>query len=556
MKTVNRNASSNLQGAPRPSAAGKAAREASPHPRIGSRRRSLGRAGRPDGASSQTLDADLVQLRVEVPGRPYSRYDLVDGTGQLRLAEIIYPAEWRPVDLCSAPEALSGGGASLPALLVGSVSHPIGCLLWARPIALLVAGDGPGAPRYLVAAAADDPAFASSNPGAALSHANRMALEAVVRSLGLIGEEDLQWLGADAAFAEVRAARRRFHLAKVEQGANLRLNPAWKPLQAMPGQGEVESAFHTASEFSFYALPYRFQKYVEEYLTNDERILWAIQRPTMQSHLRRRFFSRARLEEGVFIISDQQLTEVVELLPPDSAGIRYGFVARTSVPERLGGVEVRRVRPDGICLEVSLRASHGCEQLIWEFPGWREEAVAEAARILRQWLPQQGDRRVRRASLPEPPEELPALRDPAANDPADVVPLADRLIDRLTRSLFPGEKVLARCLLPAWVEGRGGASLVAITSGRFLVIPDPANPRTASPEVDVPLDTISSLEFCSTLVMAYLKLFVPQRWSPRPDVINIPFGKTLAAMNACHMMLRRAMATAVPASAAASGSVL
>jgi hypothetical protein len=74
-------------------------------------------------------------------------------------------------------------------------------------------------------------------------------------------------------------------------------------------------------------------------------------------------------------------------------------------------------------------------------------------------------------------------------------------------------------------------------------VPDPEDPKGGSLRTDVPLATISSLEFCSTLVQAYLRLSLPQSSSATPKNVTIEFGKTLAAMDTCYLMLRRAMAT-------------
>ena len=181
--------------------------------------------------------------------------------------------------------------------------------------------------------------------------------------------------------------------------------------------------------------------------------------------------------------------------------------------------------------------------MTFEFPTPRREELESAAALLRGWLPTQGDRPVRRATPPAPPEQLPPLRDPAANDPQEVVPLTARLEASLAATLSAEEPLLARSLLRAWVEGREAASVLAVTDRRLLVLPDPADEKGVGLQLEVPLPAISSLESCSTIVLAYLKVFVPEDSAGRPRVHTIHFGKTLAAMNTCYLALRRALAT-------------
>jgi len=177
-----------------------------------------------------------VELRVEVPGRYNARYEYDHRTGDLRLGEVLYPAEWYPADLCSVTDSFDGPASPLGALLLGNVSLPAGCLAWGRLLGLLEIQDGGQVRRYILAVAA------------------------------------------------------------------------------------------------------------------------------MHSTLRRGLLSHRKLEEGVLVVSDQQITSVVELLPPDRAGIRYGFVARAGVPERLEDVRLRPLRRNGFGLELTWRAAGGSER--------------------------------------------------------------------------------------------------------------------------------------------------------------------------------------------------
>lgn len=106
--------------------------------------------------------------------------------------------------------------------------------------------------------------------------------------------------------------------------------------------------------------------------------------------------------------------------------------------------------------------------------------------------------------------------------------------------------VLARCLLPAWINARGAASLLVITNRRVLVIPDPSDRAAERLDLTIPAAAISSFVYCSTLLKAYLKLFIP---IPKGlDEVTIQFGSTLAGMDDCFGVLRQVLATTAPIS--------
>lgn len=485
----------------------------------------------------------LVELCVEIPGGPHGRYEHDFHIGGLRLAGVAYPTERYPADLCVMTDSLADQTTPLGALLLGNVSHPPGCKLRARPLGAIGVCVGNDSRQYLIAVAHDDPHFEGVTSVEGLTSERRLNLELFLRLDGVGPQAEVRWLDADAAYSLIHVARQRFRLAQADRRDRKPVEPVWKPASHKDQPTGSEAERHTAAEYAFYSLPYRFQKYVEEYLAPNERILYGVHRPAMKSALRRTLLARQRLEEGVFIIGDQQVSEVVELMPPDNAGIRYGFIARSGVPERLEATEVVMSSDDVVSVAVTWRASGGNEKALWEFPASQRAEVERAAQMLRGWLSRADDRRLRRATPPTPPETMPPLRDPAANDPDDTKPLAARLEAALARALCPGEIVLARCLLPAWLDAsrQCAASLLTITTQRLLVLPDPENPKASQAGLEIPVRAISSLRFCSALVVAYLNVYTPQ--GNRVVEHAIPFTKTLSAMEDCYRMLRRVMAT-------------
>ena len=167
-----------------------------------------------------------------------------------------------------------------------------------------------------------------------------------------------------------------------------------------------------------------------------------------------------------------------------------------------------------------------------------------AATLLRGWLAREGDKRLRRASMPEPPQSFDDLSDPGANDPADTRRVIARLLAALKDELPGDETALACCLLPAWIDGRNAASLLTISDRRLLIVPDPADPAAARLRLSVGHESISSFEFSATLLVAYLKLFIPDGGKVTEQVIKLGF--TLAEIDNCYRVLRQVVAATTP----------
>jgi len=343
------------------------------------------------------MEETLIELRVEISGGPHARYEHNFQTGGPQLAEVVYPAERLPGDLCAAQDTLTDAQSPLSALLLGNLSHAPDCLVWGRLLGMIERRAGQRRQRHLIAVAAGDPHFAGVNSVEELSDQRRNQVELFFR-FGAAGQPvEVQWPGVTAAHALVHEARQAFRLAQAENRSAALTEPAWKPMRgAKQTAVPRETERHTAAEYAFYRLPYRFQKYIEEHLALNERILYGLHRPAMRSTLNHTFLRHRRLEEGVFVVGDQQVAQVVELMPPDRAGIRYGFVARGSVPERLEAVELHPLTADVLGLSVIWRASGGSEKLVWEFPMAQQAALEAALDLLGGWLPLPYDVRLRR----------------------------------------------------------------------------------------------------------------------------------------------------------------
>jgi len=490
-------------------------------------------------------EEDLVELKIIVAGGPHARYEYRASDGQLGLAAVAYPDTYSPGDLCVLPNSLTPSGGLLRALLVGTISHPPDCFVLARLLGLIEFEENGQVEHLLITVAAIDSHFDDQREMSALTPYRQRAIEEYLKSQAVSHDPLPRWHGLADARRVAHDARHAYRLAQANRRMAGKVEPAWKPLfNSRERETARETDPHSAAEYAYARLPARFQQYVASDLARDERILLGLHRPAIRSAQRQGFYRARQLQEAVFVVGDRQVTELAELIPPDRAGIRYGFVARGGVPERLDSVEVIRLSADVVGLAVSWRAGGGCERQVWEFPAGQLAEVEEAAILLRGWLARDGDKRLRRASIPEPPESFDHLSDPGATDPADTRRLTARLLEALQGELPGEETALACCLLPAWIDGRDAASLLAISDRRLLIVPDPADPAAERLRLSVAHEAISSFEFSSTLLVAYLKLFIPNGGKVTEQVIK--FGFTLAEIDNCYRVLRQVVAATAP----------
>jgi inorganic pyrophosphatase len=492
---------------------------------------------------SQFTPDDFVEVRVVEPGDDCNLYDY-DPHGQgLRLTGVHRTARPAPGDYATVPDTSPNGQSDLGVLLLSHRATFPGCMVVARPIALLEIRHGAQEECRVIAVPAADEAMERVKTLEDLPGEWRQAIMAFVQA-NMNGHEDgvLVWCDAAHARQAIHQTRQAARLARAKAGKDGLAAPAWKPLgrRVLGARRASDTEPNTEAEYAYHQLPDRFQRYVDEYLARDERILFATVRPAMQSALRRTWFSSQALQEGVLFITDQQVALVTEILRPGRTNIRYGYQVQTGIPERVEAVAVQPVA-DHACLEVTWRAGGGTQRVAWEFPAEAAGELAEGAKLLRGWQPVgNDDRRVRRAYGPEPVEV--ELCDPAANDPADVAPLIHRLEDALAAELSNGERVLARALLPTWADAHKTAHLLAVTGRRALWLPDPANTCHLRP-TSFALGSVASVEFKSSILESWLALNVLSGGEVRRTTMAFPY--TAGGFQTCFTALRQQLA-AVP----------
>jgi len=481
---------------------------------------------------------DFIEVHVVAAGDDCATYTYDPVAGGLRLSGIHRTATPAPFDLAEVPDSSPDNSDNIAVWLITHRSAFPGAIVMARPIGLLVSRDEGSELRRVIAVPAVDPQFETIATPADLSAERRHALIEFACQNGIAAEpHQVQWQPAMAAHQWIHQARQQARLARVgrKKGAT---QPAWRPLgyKVAGARRLSETEPNSDAEYAYHQLPFRFQKYVDEYLAPSERILYAVNRPAMKSAIKRLWSPRATLQEGILFLTDQQLTLVTEIVPPDSANIRYGYVAHTSPPERVESIEIGALYAETMMLHVTWRAAGGRQTVAWEFPREAGDELCEVIKILSGWRPRPNDQRLRRATPPEA-VDIP-LRDPAANGPGDIVPVTTRLAAAIGRELHEKETILARALLPAWVERRGYAEALVVTDRRVLRVSDPLS--ASGPTHSLHVADIASLEFSMSILESYLAIHHIHGGRLQAERIVFPFTGT--GFKECFTTLRRLMA--------------
>jgi len=355
--------------------------------------------------------------------------------------------------------------------------------------------------------------------------------------------EELLWLSQEDVWPQVQEAQRAYRMA-VSTVVGDRAYPLWRP--PAPYRGRLAFArleHYTEAEYTFFQLPHRFQEYIASHLAGDERILYALWRPRFSRRTRGLFWRRQAVHEGVLILTDQRLLHLTELVPPDSAGVRYGFFSHMGILERLQDIGVQAEDGDILFLQARWRTARGVEETRWAFPRQTQDALMNFLPIVRPFTPGHcGPYALRRADVPPPPETLVPLLDPAANDSKDVERLTHRFRQWIDQYL--DEPVQAWALLPAWAHDSGVAHVFLVTPHALWDIPDPGAASLATPR-HRPLADISTLIFQDSILNAYVEMHVPERAKTHSVRLSFPYGSMRAFHTLTERMRRCMVAQAV-----------
>lgn len=435
----------------------------------------------------------LVRLVVEQPAGPSNGYRVDTRSGAITLADVEAELPAAPIEHGILARTLGANGKPLTAIMPVRVPTFRGCIVPARPLAVLTT---PAGMSVIVVVPDADPILAAATTLIDLDRRTIDALRAIGMPVG--GAEEAQQLVRDALEAERRSAA-----AVMQEGRAL---VAWKVSDERPPDtrgGEAQS--HTFAEQAVPRLPARFQEYIARALLPEERILLFVTRPAMR--LRRGFvLGRRLLLEGLLIVTDRQVMVMTDSTSADSTFVHWGYIARTSAVERLAGV---RVREDSeISLTVEFAAAYGREAITVVFPRHLRDAVVDAAELLRGFVPADGGQALRRLY----PRVLPrALPDMAAVFDRAVPPPA------WAHDLIADESILAWAEAPA--DRRPpprivvGERSVAITGAAYIPTQGERMPITA----------ITSLEMTLSLLASRFELAVAEGEGVRRIVLRFDY---------------------------------
>jgi inorganic pyrophosphatase len=467
----------------------------------------------------------LLEIKIVQPGRATGQYFAVD-SDTLRLEKIVYPDEPIPFDVGILPTALTPFDEPLAVLVLGSLSHPMNTELESRLLGAIQRNAE--SPILLATPVADDHTIHC------LDELSEQQRTEIITTLHRTYSGDWKWLTIAELESQLHTATLRYR-QKQARGNHREIDPAWKPLHlGRPFPSFAEAERYTAAEYTFFELPFRFQHYVNEHLAPDERILYALRRPSMISQRTRSVLRREQLQEGVLILTDQRLIHLAELVPPDSANIRYGFHTSVGALERLAGVSVTEFKNGSLLLTTTWNAHSGNASIEWELPHEAEASLDELTALLKRFIVDDPTAcRLRRAGLPEAPDKLPPLEDTTSSNPDNPIPINGHFSTALTESLSPDEKAYTWAFLPEWVDQKKGARVLVVTDHRIFMLPDHS--------FDVSLGQITTLEYTGSILRSSLAINYYHDDKLKCETIFFPYP-TQDAFRSCFESARRCMA--------------
>lgn len=231
----------------------------------------------------------------------------------------------------------------------------------------------------------------------------------------LTESETVRTLSKDEALDALTDAFRRAAAIVRPQYAS---GAAWK-VAGPRTSAHGERSHYTWAENMVPRLPLRFQRFVEELLFDDERILFFLHHPPFAVTAGRfRLSPRRREQEGLLLVTDRSVMVLRDIMPSGPSLVHWGYEVRIAAIERLRDAQTTSKGPTTE-LRLAVGASGGTEHLAIRFPAACAEALADAMPLLRQFShPPSGS--VRRVYAPAPqwraPEAGRAGRAPGSAD--------------------------------------------------------------------------------------------------------------------------------------------
>jgi len=270
------------------------------------------------------------------------------------------------------------------------------------------------------------------------------------------------------------------------------------------------------AEYAFYRLHARFQRYAEDLLFADDRLLaflpWtAATTDGRRDRLRRWLAPGGRSPvEGALVVTDRYVLLLRDDAELVDGYLSWGYVCRLTAPERLDSVVIEDVASGCLRLRLCLASAGSREDIVLALPPAVAGEVRRLASLLAGFIPRPDDARLRRPGtirrtprlpLPFPPTgtRRPPRRPDPLVPPAQVVILEQELAALLAR--FPAPLgVPRRVWATAVVSGDDDPLLVAVTQAHVLLVPPPGR---AAPQAH-PIASITSVELRRSVLGTHL----------------------------------------------------
>ena len=269
---------------------------------------------------------------------------------------------------------------------------------------------------------------------------------------------------------------------------------AWKVERRRSDEGEKGP--HTWAENLLPTVPFRFQKYVDELLFDDERILLFVDRPPFKPTTGKiaSLLQRNREHEGLLMITDRMLLFMEDAVPPTQGMIHWGYRATLTAIERVRDAAVTETE-NALLLRLIFGAGKKNRRVDVPFPRSHARTLREAVSLLKRFgqprrlLPR---RIYEDAPNWEPHDVREALRAIRGREPGEQ-PERDRKV--IEASCADGAVTVEKCAL-------------SLEAGRKIAAGSSAHVEIADV---LSMDLIRALTKCS-LTIQYVAARTPREW--------------------------------------------
>lgn len=466
----------------------------------------------------------VFETRIEIPQGDTGEYQPA-GDDAVRLAGTWHTGAPLPANWGTVLGTLTSAGEPLGVWVVASVPIAPGAVVQAQAIGLLAWHEAGETRHVVIAKPKADLGMVHLQDWRDLTEDQCRELEA-----GLGHEHRPEWQAAFQAVQVIRKARRMARLAQVGDGRQ-RATPLWKTTASAASFRESEGTPHTLAEMSLRQLPLRYQEYIADMLADDERIVMFVPRPAFKEARRGMLGRQERHNDGLLVITDQQVLWVVDALPPIEIVKSYGYIAKSCVLERITSTDLSQ-DAEHTYLALALSSPGGTsEHFTVPFPAASAGLLRRVVNYVKTFLPGQCNTTLMRLS--RLPATETALIDLIESNDETTRRLLDQWEQQLDAVLCPEETLAAQAIVPAWATET--PLLLAVTDHRVLRF----NAGDHEPEA-FPLSHITSADLSHSVMQSWLRLWVAGEDSVKPVQFEFPLV-TLGAFTRAYVAIRQGL---------------